>query len=86
MTMLTYLVTKPVPSGPASIKDLAKIVRSKNSGPFEITLDILFDDHATWQRVRQADVLNKETMKKLYRVEYDGTLLLPLSSALSRLM
>ena len=23
--------------------DIAKIIRSKNSGPFEITLDILFD-------------------------------------------
>ena len=23
--------------------DIAKIIRSKNSGPFEITLDVLFD-------------------------------------------
>jgi hypothetical protein len=65
-------VTKPVPSGPASIRDLAKIVRSKNSGPFELTLDILFDDPITYHRVRKADILNKQTIKKLYRVEDDG--------------
>ena len=28
--------------------DLARVLRSKNSGPYEITLDILFDDPANY--------------------------------------
>jgi Domain of unknown function (DUF4387) len=77
MRYMLIVVTKPVPSGPASIKDLAKIVRSKNSGPFELTLDILFDDPATYQQVLQADVLSKQTIKKLYKVKDHGTFFPP---------
>ena len=31
--------------------ELAKVLRSKNSGPYEITLDILFDDPEKYRRV-----------------------------------
>lgn len=31
--------------------ELTKVLRSKNSGPFEITLDILFDNPQTYRRV-----------------------------------
>ncbi|KAJ5811679.1 hypothetical protein N7474_007980 [Penicillium riverlandense] len=58
---------KNVPSGPCTIKDIASIVRSKNSGPFEITLDILFDRAEHFHRVKESGVLNAETIKKLYR-------------------
>ncbi len=30
--------------GEARLYDLAKVLRSKNAGPFELTLDIMFDD------------------------------------------
>ncbi len=51
-----------------TIADLATVVRSKNSGPYEITLDILFDDAAIWKRVRDSRVLTPDLMKKLYRL------------------
>ncbi|MDR5825961.1 DUF4387 family protein, partial [Caballeronia sp. LZ043] len=27
-----------------TLRELAKVVRSKNSGPFEITFDVIFDE------------------------------------------
>ncbi|PNS16802.1 hypothetical protein CAC42_4766 [Sphaceloma murrayae] len=48
------------------IMDLAKVIRSKNSGPFEVTLDICFANRHDFQRVRQAKVLSAELVKDLY--------------------
>lgn len=50
------------------MKEVAKIVRSKNSGPFEMTFDIMFDDEEIYERVKSANLLTDDTIKKLYRV------------------
>lgn len=62
------LVKKEVPSGETTIQHMAKVVRSKNSGPFELTLDIMFDDETTYQRVKHADLLTNAVVKRLYHV------------------
>lgn len=49
--------------------DLAKVLRSKNSGPFEITLDILFDNPENYHRVKNSGVINTETICRLYHLE-----------------
>lgn len=49
--------------------DLAKVLRSKNSGPFQVTLDILFDNKESYNRVVKADVINEKTIMKLYHLE-----------------
>jgi hypothetical protein len=46
--------------------DLAKVLRSKNSGPFEITLDVLFDDRDAYERVKNSGVLTKAAIARLY--------------------
>lgn len=46
--------------------DLAKILRSKNSGPFLITLDILFDNKESYERVKGSNVINRENICSLY--------------------
>jgi len=33
---------------------LAKLIRSKNAGPFELTFDIMFEDAATYERVKRS--------------------------------
>jgi hypothetical protein len=48
--------------------NLAKVLRSKNSGPFEITLDILFDNEDNYNRVVRSEAITKETISKLYRI------------------
>jgi hypothetical protein len=51
------------------LQDLAKVVRSKNSGPFEITFDVIFDDVQVYRRVRESGVLTRELMCRLYKVQ-----------------
>ena len=51
------------------LKDLAKVIRSKNSGPFEITLDVIFDDETIYRRVQQSGALNEATLAALYGVQ-----------------
>ncbi|KIW65628.1 hypothetical protein PV04_07870 [Phialophora macrospora] len=63
-----------VTSSRPRISDLAAVVRSKNSGPYEITLDILFDDATLWKHVRDSDVLTPDVMKKLYHLADDDIL------------
>ena len=48
--------------------DLAKMIRSKNSGPFLITLDVLFSEEKNYRRVKESGVINKETIKKAYHL------------------
>ena len=33
-----------------NIRELAQVIRSKNSGPFELTLDIIFKDFETYKQ------------------------------------
>lgn len=49
--------------------DLAKVLRSKNSGPFEITLDILFDNPISYHRVAESGAINVQRICKLYNLE-----------------
>ena len=56
------------------LSELAKVIRSKNAGPFELTFDIIFDDPETYALVRDSGVLGALLMQRLYRVEPDAIL------------
>jgi len=47
---------------------LAKVLRSKNSGPFEITLDVLFDNEENYLRVKRSGAITKPRISELYGV------------------
>jgi len=47
---------------------LAKTIRSKNAGMNLITFDIIFAGRATYDRVKRARVLTRETVCKLYGI------------------
>lgn len=66
---LEPVLPKQVPFGEVRMMDIAKIVRSKNAGPFELTLDIMFDSWEAYQRVKSANVLTNKVICQLYRVE-----------------
>jgi len=51
------------------LSELARVIRSKNVGPFMIALDVVFDDRATYDRVVKANVITRETIAALYRVD-----------------
>ena len=48
------------------LSQLAKTVRSKNAGVDLITFDIIFSDRATYERVKRARVLTRESVQRLY--------------------
>ena len=56
------------------LRQLASVIRSKNSGPYELTLDILFKDDESFHRVADSGCINKELIARLYRMEEDKVL------------
>lgn len=50
---------------------LARLIRSKNAGPFDLTFDIMFDSEENYRRVVHSGVLTAESFAKLYRVPVD---------------
>ena len=52
-----------------ALAELARLIRSKNAGPFELTFDIMFDDAATYRRVKESGVLTRERIAACYGLE-----------------
>jgi hypothetical protein len=50
---------------------IAKLIRSKNAGPFELTFDILFSTRVDLDRVRLSGVLTPEAFARIYRLPVD---------------
>jgi hypothetical protein len=51
------------------LKDLARVIRSKNAGPYEITFDVMFTDSAVYTHVRDSGALTAATIAALYRID-----------------
>lgn len=52
-----------------SIMELAQVVRSKNSGPYELVLDILFKDKQTYSAVKTSGQFTKDLIASLYKID-----------------
>ena len=55
-----------------TLSELAHIVRSKNAGPFHLTFDILFEDPASYRRVKESGVINVPNIVRMYGVPEKG--------------
>lgn len=66
-----------------TIGDLAVLVRSKNAGPFWLTLDIMFDKSDIYQRVRDSNVLNKKDIATMFRLREEDIILVNHDAALA---
>ncbi|ULL13836.1 DUF4387 domain-containing protein [Paenibacillus sp. H1-7] len=51
--------------------DAATVLRSKNSGPFEITVDVLFTEPAVYYKIKEHGLINKSLIARLYNIEED---------------
>lgn len=49
--------------------EVAKVLRSKNSGPFELTMDVIFDDKDKYTVVKESGVITEELVCKLYNIK-----------------
>ena len=52
----------------ARLRDLAKLIRTKNAGPFQLTVDIMFPDHRSYRHVADSGVLSVSLMAELFNV------------------
>jgi hypothetical protein len=50
------------------LKDYAKVIRSKNAGPFEVTFDIIFKDKKSYNFVKNNVFITKGIISKLYNI------------------
>lgn len=53
------------------LRDLASVIRSKNAGPYELTLDVMLRDEESYRIVRDSGILNKKTIAQLYHTTED---------------
>lgn len=56
------------------LRDVAKVIRSKNSGPYELTLDVMFPSEAVYRRVRDAGIFTPASVAALYRIPVERVL------------
>lgn len=67
----------------AELGELARLIRSKNAGPFVLTFDIMFDDGKSYERVVRSGVINKRIVSQLYGVPDDDILIIEHDAALA---
>lgn len=56
---------------PLTVGDVAELVRSKNAGPFWVTLDVFCRDDDAYTRLAADRVLTPERIAVMYRVDPD---------------
>lgn len=54
--------------------DVAQIIRSKNSGPYELTFDVIFKDWDMYDKVIRSRQFNKKLIAKLYGIDESDVL------------
>lgn len=56
----------------AAVTEAVEFVRSKNAGPFRITLDLVFRLRTDYEAVRDAHFVNAELIAQLYSIPVDA--------------
>jgi hypothetical protein len=64
----------------ARLKDVCRHIRSKNAGPFWVTIDLFFDGPANYGRYRDSPALGPELFARLYGVEARAVKRFPIDS------
>ena len=57
-----------------TLADYAKVIRSKNSGPFELTFDVMFDRQEPYATVKASGVINAENVARAFTVPREHVL------------
>lgn len=53
---------------PHTLVDIAQIIRSKNAGPYEITMDVIFSDPVVYALVKASNLLSPALIADLYEL------------------
>ncbi|MBO6948400.1 MAG: DUF4387 domain-containing protein [Rhodospirillales bacterium] len=65
----------------AKLMDIARVVRGKNAGALQLTLDVMFEDEETYRKVRDSGVLSPRTIAPLYGVTDNEVAIIPFDVA-----
>ena len=67
----------------ATIADLAVLVRSKNAGPFWLTIDVMFDNAENYRRVRDSEIINRAGIAAMFRRQPEEVIVVNHDAALA---
>ncbi|UCD85711.1 MAG: DUF4387 domain-containing protein [Deltaproteobacteria bacterium] len=56
------------------LREVAKIIRSKNAGPFELTLDVFFRDKESFEQAESSGFFTPSLIARLYGISDDEVL------------
>ncbi len=60
-----------------TLAELTSVLRSKNAGALLCTLDLMFDDQATYEKVRDCGVITPELIADLYDISQNEAAIIP---------
>lgn len=66
-----------------TVSDVAILVRSKNAGAFWYTFDIMFEDPAIFAKVRDAQLVTRDGMAKMFKQNPEDVLVVAHDKALA---
>ena len=56
------------------LKDIASVIRSKNAGPYELTLDVILIELEMFDKLKAAGIINAEVIARLYKIPVEDVL------------
>jgi len=56
------------------LPEIAEVIRSKNSGPFALTLDVIFREEKDFIRAKEGRLFNRDLIAGLYQISPDDVL------------
>ncbi len=54
--------------------NVASVIRSKNAGPYELTLDVIFKERSWFDEAVRSDLINRQLIARLYGVREEDVL------------
>lgn len=48
--------------------DIAGVIRSKNAGPYELTLDIIFKEQEWYRKIKNSLAINRPLISRIYSI------------------
>jgi hypothetical protein len=56
------------------LTDIADVIRSKNSGPYELTFDVIFKTRELYERVCAKNAINRDNFAALYNIPVENVM------------
>lgn len=53
----------------ASLREHVTVLRSKNVSPYELALDVIFENHDDYERAKQVDLFADHVIAELYGID-----------------